>query len=249
MSFGSVKVESITRKGRSAPLAILYFHGGGFVIPITWVHRRFASILAQKLHVTCYLVDYSLLPKEPFPKALDECLEVYKALLSLDLPASRIVFMGDSAGGNLALSTLIALRNNKEDLPLGAILLSSWTDLTLSGNSLYSKKEIDPIVPVHTLPKVVKAYGGGKVKAPHPLMSPLSADLRSLPPFLIQVGTHEVLLDDSLRLADKLTKAGVKVTLEVRKDMYHIHPVLFPALRESQNALISIEKFISELAV
>ena len=248
ISFFHIKAEEIKRKRKSSPLIILYFHGGGFLMGINWIHRRFVSSLAQKVHATYYLINYPLLPEAPFPIALDQCLKFYDAVQTNSSSVSQIVFIGDSAGGNLALSTLISLRNNNKVLPSGAILLSPWTDLTLSGCSLDLNKEIDPIIPQHLLSPLVKAYTKNKVDATNPLVSPLLADLSGLPPILVQVGEQEVLFDDSKRLADKLVNSGVKVKLEVMDEGYHIHPVLFPECPKSKAVLISIEKFICEIS-
>ena len=249
ISLFSIKAEVIKNKEKSSPLVILYFHGGGFLMGLNWIHRRFISSLAQKVHATYYLIDYPLLPEAPFPLALDECLQFYEAIIQINnFAASQIVFIGDSAGGNLALSTLISLRNNNKVLPSGAILLSPWTDLTLSGCSLELNKAVDPIIPGHLLSPLVKAYTNNKVDATNPLVSPLLADLSGLPPILVQVGKREVLFDDSKRLADKLANSDVKVKLEVMDEGYHIHPVLFPECPKSKAVLIIIEKFIWEVS-
>jgi acetyl esterase/lipase len=188
-------------------------------------------------------LDYRLAPEHPFPAALEDSLAAYRWLLSNGIKHTNIVIGGDSAGGGLAAATLVALRYAGEPMPAAGILHSGWTDLTNSGGTFISKAEEDPIIDRDMVDNMAMAYLGDKDRKT-PLASPFHADLRGLPPLLMQVGTAEVLLDDSLGFAERAKAAGVDVTLEVWDDVPHVWQMFAPILPEAQQAIDHCGEFI-----
>lgn len=251
---GGVSVEPVTANGVSAEWLIpvgaapegvlLYFHGGGFVFCSTVTHRPLVSRLAATAGVRALSIDYRLAPEHPFPAAVEDTVASYRWLLGNGVSPSKIVLGGDSAGGNLALVTLLALRDAGDPLPAGAFCISPVTDLTGSLQSRVSKAEADPILS-HGSGRWVQAYVG-EADPRQPLLSPLNADLHGLPPLLIQVGTEEILLDDSTLLVEKALQAGVDARLEVYQGMFHVFQALASFLPESNQAVIQIGEFIQE---
>ena len=223
--------------------ALLYLHGGGYVMGSIRTHRALAARIAKTSGIRCLIIDYRLAPEHPFPAALDDAHRAYRWLLQQDIPPERLVVAGDSAGGGLTLALLLYLRDRGEPLPAAAVCLSPWTDLAGTGSSLRSKAAVDPIVPVAALDYVAKQYLGNEAPQ-NPYASPLYGDLHGLPPLLIHVGTHEVLLDDSLRFAEKARTAGVNVSLEIWPDMMHVWHFFAPFLPQARQAIQKIGAFI-----
>ena len=191
------------------------------------------------------VVDYRLGPEHPYPAAVDDALTAYEWLLDAGFEPDRIVVAGDSAGGGLTLATLLALRDRGRPLPALGVPISPWTDLTLSGESMTSMAEHDPMVTRHGLQRMADWYvGGADPKAP--LVSPLFADLAGLPPLLIHVGELETLRDDAIRFAERAIAAGVDVTLEVWPEMIHVWHVFGPDVPESEAGVARIAQFIAE---
>jgi acetyl esterase/lipase len=224
---------------------ILYFHGGGYVLGLTAVHRAWLARLSQATGRRGLAVAYRLAPEHPFPAALDDALAAYRWLLAQDIAPEHILFGGDSAGGGLALALLVALRNAGEPLPAGAFCLSPWTDLALTGASMQANAAKDAILSADLLGRYAAAYVNGRTPT-DPLISPLYADLTGLPPLLLQVGTEETLLDDSARFVEKAQQAGVAATLDCYKGLFHVFP-LFDFLPESRQALARIARFSAEV--
>jgi acetyl esterase/lipase len=190
------------------------------------------------------LLDYRLAPEHPFPAALEDALAAWEAL-RLHHDADRILVMGDSAGGGLALALLLALIENGSELPAAAVCLSPWTDLAATGDSARSGEIDDPMVRIDDLVEWGGVYAGGS-DIRHPFVSPLFGDLRGLPPLLIQVGERELLLDDSRRLAAKADAAGVDVTLQVFPDLMHVWHVWAPVVPESVRAIDAIGGWVRQ---
>jgi len=188
-------------------------------------------------------VDYRLGPEHPFPAAVHDALTGYGWLLTQGIAPERIVIAGDSAGGGLALAVLVALRDAGDPLPAGGVLLSPWTDMEATGNSIETKAAVDPMIQREYLLDMAKMYLGG-ADPRDPLASPLLAELHGLPPLLIQVGTAETLMDDSDRVAEKVEAAGGQVTLEHWDDMVHAWPLFAPVLPEGREAIEKIGAFI-----
>ena len=222
---------------------VLYLHGGGYVIGSCNTHRPLASHLASRTRLPVLLVDYRLAPEHPYPAALDDALTTYEWLLTHGFDSDRIVIAGDSAGGGLTLATLLALRDRGRPLPALGVPMSPWTDLTLSGESMTSIGDRDPMVTRPGLQRMADWYAAERDPAA-PLVSPLFADASGLPPLLIQVGEVEVLRDDAVGFAARATAAGVDVTLEVWPEMIHVWQVFGPDVPESEAAVARIAEFV-----
>ncbi len=190
-------------------------------------------------------INYRLAPEHPFPAAVEDATAAYRWLLAQGIAPNRIVIAGDSAGGGLTISTLLALRDAKQPLPAAAVPISPWTDLAATGESLRTLAGKDPMVQAEPLKEMAKLYLG-KADAKNPLASPLYADFKGLPPMLIQVGGAEILLDDAKRVADKAKAAGVMVELEVWDEMVHVWHVFAKLLPEGQQAIDRIGRFVRE---
>src|SRR5688500_6492387 len=202
-----VAIEHVKAPGRPAEwlrppgvrsaAAVLYLHGGGYVIGSPRSHRHLAAAIARAAGTRALLLDYRLAPEHPYPAALDDAVAAYQWLLGRGLAPSRVVVAGHSAGGGLTVATLLALRDRGLPPPAGGVCISPWLDLTCSGATYATKAAVDPIVARESVAMMAPAYAGARdPKAP--LLSPLYADLRGLPPLLVQVGSDEVLLDDAL---------------------------------------------------
>jgi monoterpene epsilon-lactone hydrolase len=222
---------------------LIWLHGGGYTIGSPHTYRRLAADLSSGANISVLLPDYRLAPEHPFPAAVDDAVTIYRWVLQNGTSPHQIVIGGDSAGGGLTVATLLALRDQQLPLPAGAVLQSPWADLTLSSSSWDSRRPLDPLVGEHNAPAMADAYLN-RVDAKTPLASPVFADLRSLPPLLILVGDHEVLLDDSKALAAKAHDAGVDVALEVFDELHHVWPVFAADTTEGQRAVALMEQFI-----
>ncbi len=184
---------------------VLYLHGGAYCLGSIKTHRMLAAALADGANMQVLMIEYRLAPEFPFPAALDDAVAAYLWLMENGSSPTRILIAGDSAGGGLALATLLKLRDEGQPLPAGGILLSPWTDLTMSGDSAATKASLDFILNADHLSRMAQLYAG-EASLQNPLISPLFSDLTGLPPLLIQVGTDEILLDDSLRGLPNLPK-------------------------------------------
>jgi len=221
---------------------VLYLHGGGYVIGSPRSHRHLAAAIASAAGASALLLDYRRAPEDPFPAAVDDAVACYRWLLEQGTRPGRIVIGGDSAGGGLTVATLVALREAGLTLPAGAVCISPWTDLTMSGESYKTKAAVDPIVSRPVIDKMARAYLGA-TDPRTALASPLFADLRGLPPLLIHVGGDEVLLDDAVQLADRARAAGVPVSLEVWERMIHVWHWFLPMLDEAERAVQVVGEF------
>lgn len=220
---------------------MLYLHGGAYALGSISTYREFVARLARAARMRGLAINYRLAPEHPFPAAVEDAITAYDWLLAEGVEPSRIVVTGDSAGGGLALAVQVALRDAGKPLPAGAVCISPWTDLTLSGASIQSKAAVDPVLDADSLERYAMLYAGERDRS-SPLISPLFADLSGLPPLLIQVGTDEILLDDATRCAERARQAGVEVSLEVWDEMFHVFQ-LVPFLPETQKAVEYIVRF------
>ncbi len=236
----------LTPPDAPASRVLLFLHGGGFVIGSHRTHRGLAGELARAVGARALSVDYRLAPEHPFPAGLDDCLAAYRWLLEQGVAADSIVLAGDSAGANLALACLQALRDSGVCLPRGACLLSPWIDLALAGDSFESKAASDPRMTQQTLRNYATAYLAGQDPRT-PLASPLYARLSGLPPLLIQVGSDELLLDDAIRLSARAAHAEVKVRLDVWPAMVHVWQAYAPMLSEGRQAIAEAGRFLAAL--
>lgn len=226
---------------------VLYLHGGGYTIGSIEGYRDFCARISHGAGVTVLNVGYRLAPEHPFPAALDDAVTAFRWLVRNGVSADQILVAGDSAGGGLAVSTMVALRDRDFDVPAGAVCFSPLTDLAHTGSSVHEKADSDPIVTPEGSHAYAIRYLGADGDLYNPLASPLYADLRSLPPVLIQCGTAEVLLDDSLRLARRLRDSGGEVDLDVWPEMIHIFPFFASRIPESQRALSYATAFVARV--
>ena len=244
---GGVPAEWQTLPGARRDRVLLYLHGGGFILGSPNSHRLLTVALGEVAKMRVLSVDYRLAPEHPYPAALEDCTAVYNWLLSTGITPKNIVIAGDSAGGNLTLTTLIKLRDDGTPLPAGAVCLSPATDLAGVDESFFENAETDPILADVGLFWWTPAYLAGADPS-DPLVSPIYADLRGLPPLLIHVSTSEMLYSASTRLAERAKAAGVGVILETWDDMPHVwHAFGLHDLTESKEAIARIGEFIKRL--
>lgn len=222
---------------------LLYLHGGAYVLGSVAIHRELIARLALATRTRALAIDYRLAPEHPYPAALEDLVRVYRWLLQEGYDPARIFIAGDSAGGGLTVAGLIHLRDSGDRLPAGGICISPWVDLTLSGQSVRDNARLDPILDPASLAMYAEYYRGSRERS-SPQISPLFADLRGLPPLLIQVGANEILLDDAVRLVERARQAGVDSTLEAWDGLFHVFH-LFAFLPETRQAVDSIARFVA----
>jgi len=245
VSAGGVKAEWISAPGAIPGRVVLYLHGGGYVVGSIKTHRDLMGRVARAAKARVLGLDYRLAPEHPFPAAVDDSVAAYRWMLQQDLSPSRIAVAGDSAGGGLVVATLVAIRDAKLPMPATGVCLSPWVDLEGIGESMKTRAHADPVVQREGLTQMAAAYLGGK-DARTPLAAPLYADLKGLPPLLIQVGDAETLLDDSNRLAQRARAAGVEVKLEVWPEMIHVFQLFAGFLPEGQQAVDGIGQYLGQ---
>jgi monoterpene epsilon-lactone hydrolase len=231
--------------GDSAPhdKASLYFHGGGFRLGSVSSHRELIARMAGASGCRVLAINYRLAPEYRFPAPLEDALAAYGWMLDQGLRPENIAFAGDSAGGNLALTTMLGLRDRGLPLPAAGVLMSPWTDLAATGETYVSRADADPIHQRPMIAAMAKNYLGEGRDPRDPSASPLYADLTGLPPLLIQVGDRETVLADSTMFADKARAAGVDVELQVWDGMIHVFQ-MFAELPEAHRAIVSIGEFL-----
>jgi acetyl esterase/lipase len=240
---GGVASEWVMAPGCDTGRAILYLHGGGYAIGSLNTHRRLAYDISAASAARVLLIDYRLAPEHPFPAAIDDAASAWRWLLQQGFAANRMAIAGDSAGGGLTIATLVNLRDQKLGLPACAVAISPWVDLEGVGNSMTTRSAQDPMVQKDGLSWMARMYLNGKDPRT-PLAAPLYADLKGLPPTLIQVGTAETLLDDAIRIAEKMHAAGVDARLAIWPNQLHVFPLFAPILSEGRDGCIEIGNFI-----
>jgi acetyl esterase/lipase len=240
---GGVKGEMIVAPGAEAHRVVLYFHGGGYVIGGSGNHRAYCSRLSAASGARVLAIDYRLAPEHPYPAAVEDAIAPYQGLLSSGLHPGNIAIAGDSAGGGLAIATLLNIKDYGLPMASCAVGISPWTDLSLSGASMMGRADMDPLVTPMALQWMANHYVS-RDRAKEPLASPLFGDLTGIAPLLIQVGTHEVLYDDAVRIHEAAQQAGVTSTLESYDGQIHVFPILAPHLPESAQAVASAGAFI-----
>jgi acetyl esterase/lipase len=246
VSAGGVDGEWISPANAPPDRAVLYFHGGGFRIGSVASHRNLIAQIADTSGCRVLAINYRLAPEHRFPAALDDALAAYGWMLDGRFRPENIALAGDSAGGNLVLAAMLALRERGLPLPVAGTLMSPWTDLVASGASYVSRAEVDPIHQRSMILALAKNYLGERGDPCDPLVSPVYADLKGLPPLLIQVGNRETVLDDSTMFADKARDAGVDVELQVWDGMIHVFQMFGAQLPEAHQAIAAIAKFLNQ---
>jgi acetyl esterase/lipase len=252
MRFEKVRAGSAPAEWFHAPESdpsriLLYLHGGGYSLGSIESHRDYISRLCAAGGATGIAIDYRLAPEHPFPAQLHDALAAYRWLMSRGVNPARLVIAGESAGGGLTLSTLVSLRDAGERLPAAAIVVSPWVDLEANAPSMWDNARYD-----YVLRDTLRTFTRRFVRehdVRNPLAAPLHADLRGLPPMLVQAGAAETLLDDSRRLAARVHEAGGRVTLEIEEDMIHAFPLFAPFLERARAAVERAGAFVREHVV
>jgi acetyl esterase/lipase len=240
---GGIPVVNVDVDGVEPEQVILYFHGGAYAVGTAASSVGLASDLARRAGSRLVSVDYRLAPEHPYPAALEDALAAYRAILAGGLSPSAIAFAGESAGAGLVAATLVALKRTELPLPAAAMMMSPWVDLTLSGDSMRDRAALDPALTPDGLRRRASDYVGAGDLADG-LISPIFADLTGLPPLLVQVGSHEILLDDATRLAARAAAADVAVTLEVTPQVPHVFQAFASMLDEAGVALTNAGDFL-----
>jgi epsilon-lactone hydrolase len=241
---GGVPTAEVTVDGIESRHVVLYFHGGVYVMGDAALAADLASQVGRRTQAKVISVDYRLAPEHPYPAAVDDALAAYEALLDNGSAPTDIVLAGESAGGALAVATLLNARDHGLPLPAAAFVMSPYADLTLAGTTMETKRDVDPLISREALQPRVTDYTAGQ-DAALGLISPIFADLSGLPPLIIQAGTHEVLLDDAVRLARQAATADVEVTLDITPRVPHVFQAYYPILDEGAAALDRAGQFLS----
>ena len=240
---GAVPGEWISVPGSRPERTILYFHGGAYIAGSPSTHRSLVSALCIACNARAFVPQYRLAPENPFPAAVHDAVAAYRWLLSSDEmaehtenPADHIVVAGDSAGGGLSISMMVEAHNQGLALPVAAACMSPWSDLSCSGVGYKTRAKSDPITDGDNISEIAQLYLGS-TDPKNPLASPAFADLTGLPPLLIQCGSDEVLMGDSLLLEEKAHSCGVMATLEIWANMVHVWHAFYPMLSEGQEGI------------
>ncbi|MDX1995054.1 MAG: alpha/beta hydrolase [bacterium] len=239
-----VPVEWVSTPHHREDAVLLFLHGGGFVVGWSAMYRAFTALLSRLTGLRVLAPDYGLAPEHPFPAALDDCYAVYHWLLEQGYAPENIIVAGDSAGGNLTLTLLLRLRDGGDPLPAAAVCISPVTDLAYTGRTWETNANLEAMLNPPDMQRLGRLYVGDHDPR-DPLISPLYADLRGLPPLLIHAGEHEVLLSDAVELARVAEAAGVDVTTVVWPGMWHVWHLFAPQLPEASDATNEISAFIN----
>ncbi|MEE9150167.1 MAG: alpha/beta hydrolase [Candidatus Tectomicrobia bacterium] len=240
---GGVPAEWVRAPGAQDDQVMLYVHGGGYVVGSMRTHRAMLSYLSRASGFSVLGLDYRLAPENPFPAPVEDTLAAYGWLLANGYDPRKITLGGDSAGGGLVVAALVAMRYLGQPLPAAGVCLSPWVDMEGTGASFTTNAHADPSVSQERIVNLAGVYLAGKDPRA-PLASPMHADLRGLPPLLVQVGAIETLLDDAKVLTERAKQAGVEVDLEVWDDMPHVWHLFAPILPEAQQAIAHIGDFL-----
>ncbi|HEX7028954.1 MAG TPA: alpha/beta hydrolase [Gammaproteobacteria bacterium] len=234
---------SVNREVNGGP-TLLYLHGGGYIAGSLKTHRRFVTRLVKELDMPGFHVDYRLAPEHPFPAAVEDCFAAYQWLLHQGVPPESLVIGGESAGGAFVITTLLQARDNGMPLPVAGFCFSPHVDFCYQGESITTRAAVELFLTRDDLQWGKTVYAGNN--DPHlPLLSPLYADLRGLPPLLIQAADDELFRDDAVRLAARAREAGVEVELKIWEELWHAFQ-LFPFIPESRQAIEEVCEFINK---
>src|ERR1700722_5040321 len=243
LDLDGVKAVRVATRESRADRHVLYLHGGGHVAGAPALYRDFIWRIAAATCARVTIIDHRLAPEHPFPAALDDAVAAYRAMLADGVDPLRLAIMGESAGGGLGFSTLLKLRDQGSRLPAAAVALSPWTDLALTGESLRRNAKADPMLRADEAPLMAGYYLSG-TDPRNPYASPLYGDPSGFPPTLIQVGSDEILLDDSVRMAERMRAAGCRVELEIANGMPHAWQVWARIMPEARAAIARIGAFV-----
>jgi epsilon-lactone hydrolase len=238
-----VSAEWTSTPVANANRAMLFFHGGGYMSGSLESHRHMVAQAGREAGTRTLALDYRLAPEHPFPAALEDALSGYRYLVAQGIQPADIAIAGESAGGGLAVATLVSLRDANLPLPACAWLSSPWVDLEMSGGTMVTKAAVDPLIQKPYLTELAAAYLKGQDPR-MPMVSPIHADLHGLPPMLIQVGSDETLLDDAVRLAGVAGAAEVRTTLQIWPQMIHAWHLFYAQLADGRRALAEVGAFL-----
>jgi epsilon-lactone hydrolase len=245
-ALGGIPALRVKGRGTQPERQILFLHGGAYVTGSPTLYRHILWRFAVAAEAQVAAIDYRLAPEHPFPAAVEDAVAAWHGLLDESADPSRSVVMGDSAGGGLALALLLRLRDIGSPLPAAAVALSPWTDLAMTGNSLQQNGAADPMENPDDIPYLAACYLGDGGDPRNPYASPLYGDPTGLPPTLIQVGGDEILLDDSVRMAEGMRAAGCEVELEVWPRMPHVWHAFAPVMPEARQAIARVGAFVRQ---
>ena len=245
VSANNVPAEWNTPENAVGQRVMMYLHGGAYVAGSLKSHREMVFRLASASRARALAIDYRLAPEHPYPAALKDAFNAYQYLLDMGTEATDITIIGDSAGGGLALALLQKLRSKEIPLPACAICLSPWTDLTGSGQTMRSNSKIDPMLTPQLLDEDARYYANG-MDMKIPTISPLFGSFAGLPPILIQVGSDEILLDDSRRLVALAKNDGLEIELDIWPGMFHVWQMFFLLLSDARKAINKIGRFVEK---
>jgi len=241
---GNIPAEWISIPEANEEKVFYNLFGGGYIMGTLESRRWIPYHVSRATNLRCLNIEYRLAPEYPFPAALEDSIESYKWLISKGFDPKKIIIGGESAGGGLAIATLLKLKEEKLSLPAAGVLMSPWVDLTASGESIIRNQKFEPLI-LEGIKNMAKSYAQ-KESLSNPLISPVFADLKGLPPLLIQAGGIEALVDDSISLAERAKIAGVEVKLEIFENMTHVFQNFGEELSESRKAFESVNEFIQK---
>ena len=237
--------EWITPAAVTTPGVILFMHGGGYVAGSPKTHRALTTWLARRAGMRLFSLDYRLAPEHPFPAGLDDAMRAVHALVAAGTPLSQIVLCGDSAGGGLVLATMLRLRDEGAALPAAAALICPLTDCTGASKSLVTNAESEPLLGLRHRDAAMRYYAG-ETPLEHPYLSPLVADLRGLPPMIVEASRIEVLWDDAAQFVEKAKAAGVDITFVPHDGLAHDWHVMVPFTPEARDSVRRIGAFLAQ---
>jgi acetyl esterase/lipase len=235
---------AVTAPGVSGDRAIVYLHGGGYMLGSADGHVEVANALSTSADARVLVVDYRRSPEHSYPAAHEDAMSAYRWLMANGGDPDTTAIVGDSCGGGMVIASMTALRDAGEALPAAGVCISPWCDLAMTGASMETKIAEDPIISREMLENLAGAYLG-EVDRRDPVASPLYGDLQGLPPLLILVGTAEVLLDDATRLAEQAKSAGTEAELQIFDEMFHVWTRHVSFLPEAQEAIARIGEFVT----
>lgn len=241
-TINGIKSEWLIPDGADRQKVIMYVHGGGYVSGSCNDHKAIVSKFARNTGVTNLVFEYRLAPENPYPAALDDSVKIYQWLLFTGFKPENVLIAGESAGGGLCLAIILALKQRNMNLPVAAVAISPWTDLTCSGKSYFTKNKVS-LAPLNSW-TVFSKYYVGENQATNPLISPLFGDLEGFPPLFINSGMDDELYDDGESFFLKARKAGVNIAFRAGKGMVHCYPLLAPMFMEATEAMDEIVDFV-----
>jgi len=248
-SYGGVSAEWVYAKNVNEENVVLFLHGGGYNTGSPSTHRELAAHISKASNAKVLLPDYRLAPENPFPAALEDAITSYRWLLESGYSSGKIAIAGDSAGGGLTLVTCISIRDSSGPIPSSLACISPWTDLEMTGESIKTHKNIDPMVNLASTQimasiQIMALNYIGSNDPRSPLISPVYADLQDFPPMIIQVGSDEILLDDSRRMTERAKQAGADLTINIYEGMWHVFHILYRLIPEAKHAVHELGSFI-----